>query len=132
MACGSRILLIEDEINKLGELKGKKNRKYLIKKINASLSDLIKVLSTHSPKALNFESGYDFYKLEKNIPLLKKGAIFYYDPHDYIKGSIGEGCLKLCWTEDGNVYLPSGVCAGTVIFHAKARHDKKWFKLVEK
>lgn len=58
---------------------------------------------------------YEYYKLTKDIGFLKAGAIFYHDPYDDIYGSISEGCLKLCWTPDGNCY--SRLAGGTVILH---------------
>lgn len=34
--------------------------------------------------------------------------------NDYINGSVANGCLKLCWTIDGNCYTYTG---GSVILH---------------
>jgi len=48
-----------------------------------------------------------------------------------MKGSIGAGCLKLCWTPKGNCYgndVVNGLCAGTIVFHASAKDDERWFK----
>lgn len=58
---------------------------------------------------------YDYYKLTKDLGCLPAGAIFYHDPDDDCFGSIAEGCLKLCWTPDGNCY--GRLCGGTVILH---------------
>ena len=82
-----------------------------------------------SPKAFS-DKNYPYYILQKDMPLLDKGAVFYYDEHDSYKGSIGAGCLKLCWTPEGGCYGNSRaqVCAGTVVLHACARFDKSWFK----
>ena len=68
----------------------------------------------HSIRALT-NTGYKYYRLTKDFGLLKAGTIFYHDPDDNIYGSIANGCLKLCWTPDGNCY--SGLCGGTVILH---------------
>ena len=75
------------------------------------------------------EGNYNFYKLLKDIPGLNKGAIFYWDKDDKIYGSIGEGCLKLCWTPDGDCY--NSLCGDTIIFHASVRNYDKWFKLIQ-
>lgn len=64
---------------------------------------------------------YDYYELTTDLGgIVPKGAIFVHDTDDTENGSIAEGCLKLCWTPDGNVYFDrtNGVCGGTVIFHA--------------
>jgi len=58
---------------------------------------------------------YDFYRLTQDVGPLKAGTIFYHDPDDSVYGSIAEGCLKNCWTIDGN--CQDGLCGGTVIFH---------------
>ena len=47
---------------------------------------------------------------------MKAGEIFYHDPDDHICGSFTEGCLKNCWTADGDC-SSCGVCGGSVIFH---------------
>ena len=65
---------------------------------------------------------YDYYELMQDLGgIVPKGAIFIHDTDDTENGSITEGCLKLCWTPDGNVYLDrtNGICGGTVIFHAQ-------------
>ena len=87
----------------------------------------------NDPKAFD-ERKYKYYELLKPIPCLDAGAIFYYDPDDHIKGSIGAGCLKLCWTPKGSCYHNdvSSVCAGTIVFHELARRDKRWFKRVHR
>ena len=62
------------------------------------------------------DTDYAYHRLTQDLTdLLPKGAIFVHDPNDSIYGSISEGCLKLCWTPDGNCY--GNLCAGTVIFH---------------
>lgn len=64
---------------------------------------------------------YDYYELQHDLcGVVPKGAIFVHDKDDTANGSIAEGCLKLCWTPDGNVYMGSqtGVGGGSVIFHA--------------
>lgn len=63
---------------------------------------------------------YDYYELQKDLEgLVPKGAIFVHDVDDQVYGSIANGCLKLCWTPDGNTYRGNlgSLCAGTVIFH---------------
>lgn len=68
------------------------------------------------------------YKLKKDIPLCKKGTIFYYDKDDKRLGSIGNGCLKMAWTEDGN--CQNMLCGDTIVFHANAIKDTKWFEKI--
>lgn len=58
---------------------------------------------------------YDYYRLMKDFGPLKAGAIFFHDPDDDLYGSIARGCIKLCWTPDGDCY--SGLCGSTVILH---------------
>jgi len=58
---------------------------------------------------------YDYYRLTKDFGLLKAGTIFYHDPNDDIYGSVAEGCLKNCWTADGD--CSGSICGGTVILH---------------
>jgi len=62
----------------------------------------------------------DYYILMQDLDFLKAGAIFYHDRDDSVRGSIGAGCLKLCWTPDGNCY--SGLCGDTVVFHAEFKN----------
>ena len=65
---------------------------------------------------------YDYYELMQDLGgIIPKGAIFVHDTDDTENGSTSEGCLKLCWTPDGNVYFgdKAGVCGGTVIFHTE-------------
>ena len=73
---------------------------------------------------------YDYYELQKDFGPLKKGSIFVHDPDDRMYGSIAQGCLKLCWTPEGNCY--SDLCANTVFLHYKFARDKSIFKLVKK
>jgi hypothetical protein len=67
------------------------------------------------------DTHYNYYRLTQDLGTgLKKGAIFVHDPKDNVYGSVAEGCLKLCWTPDGNCYKGEnncGLCGGTVIFH---------------
>lgn len=68
---------------------------------------------------------YDYYELQKDLEgLVPKGAVFVHDVDDKENGSIAQGCLKLCWTPDGNTYIGDrgSLCAGTVIFHAAFRN----------
>lgn len=82
---------------------------------------------------------YDYYALTRSLGfnnsgygikdyVLPKGSVFVHDKNDSKLGSIGEGCLKLCWTQDGNTY--GGLCGETVIFHAIFK-DTDLFKLVQ-
>ncbi len=68
------------------------------------------------------------YKLKKDIPLMKAGAIFYYDSTDQVLGSIGAGCLKLAWTKDGD--CQDFLCADTIVFHTNAIRDSEWFERI--
>jgi hypothetical protein len=80
------------------------------------------------------EGNYDFYELLQDIPSIDVGAIFYWDKNDTVYGSVAEGCLKLCWTPNGNCYKGEGncgLCGDTIIFHASARTNIKWFKLIQ-
>ncbi len=69
---------------------------------------------------------YDYYKLTRDLGLLKKGDIFYHDPADHIYGSVANGCLKNCWTPDGNCH---NICGGTVIFHYDFIHTDLFEKV---
>lgn len=70
------------------------------------------------------DKNYDYYELTVNLGLdekegnylLPKGSIFVHDEDDCENGSTAQGCLKLCWTPDGNCY--GWLCANTVILHA--------------
>lgn len=70
----------------------------------------------------------DYYKLTKDFGLLKAGTIFYHDQDDDVYGSVAHGCLKNCWTPDGNT--ENGLCGGTVILHYNFIHTD-WFEKVE-
>lgn len=62
----------------------------------------------------------EYYELTKPLAgILPKGAVFVHDPNDTVYGSLGEGCLKLCWTPNGNIYYgeDEGICGGSVILH---------------
>lgn len=81
-----------------------------------------------------FQGNYNFYKLLKDIPGINAGAIFYWDKNDKIYGSIAQGCLKLCWTEEGSCYRGKsniGLCGDTIIFHASVRNNNEWFELIK-
>jgi hypothetical protein len=80
------------------------------------------------------DDNYDYYELLVKFGKLEKGAIFVHDPDDNMYGSLSRGCLKLCWTPDGNCY--SGLCANTVFLHYAfvedaSAFDKSVFKLVQ-
>ena len=82
------------------------------------------------------DKNYDYYELTVNLGLdkrkgnfiLPKGSVFVHDEDDCEHGSTAQGCLKLCWTPDGNCY--GWLCANTVIFHA-ALKDSNMFTLVQ-
>jgi len=77
------------------------------------------------------DSSYDYYRLTQDLAgIVPKGAIFVHDPDDTVYGSIAEGCLKLCWTPDGDCYRgkDASLCGGTVIFH----HQFAFSSLFEK
>lgn len=70
---------------------------------------------------------YNYYELTQSLGfnnsgygikehILPKGSIFVHDKDDNRLGSIGDGCLKLCWTPDGNCY--GGLCGGAMMFHS--------------
>jgi hypothetical protein len=67
------------------------------------------------------------FKLLRDIPGLKAGAIFYYDPNDSIRGSIGLGCLKLAWRKGD---CQQSWCADTFIFPGQLADNSKWFKKI--
>lgn len=73
---------------------------------------------------------YDYYELVKDFGSLKKGAIFVHDPKDDMYGSLAQGCLKLCWTADGNCF--SGLCANTVFLHFRFSTDDIFKKVQSK
>lgn len=68
---------------------------------------------------------FDYYELTQPLGfngktyLIPNGAIFVHDFNDNVRGSPADGCLKLCWTPDGNVY--GCLCADTIVFHAEFR-----------
>ena len=73
-----------------------------------------------------FASPYhDYYILQQELGgILPVGSVFVWDRCDHVRGSQAEGCLKLCWTSDGNCFrtpLTTGLCAETVVFHAEFR-----------
>ena len=71
---------------------------------------------------------YDYYRLTKPFGMLPAGTIFVHDPDDHMYGSPARGCLKNCWTPDGNCY--GGLCGETVFLHYSfTRTD--WFKKVQ-
>ena len=71
----------------------------------------------------------EYYELQQDFGPLNKGAIFYWDKDDDIRGSIAEGCLKLCWSHEGDCQC--GYVGGAFIFHAGLRKDPRLFKLAQ-
>ena len=71
----------------------------------------------------------EYYELQQNFGPLNKGAIFYWDKDDDIRGSIAEGCLKLCWSHKGDCQC--GHAGDTFCFHAGLRKDPLLFKLAK-
>lgn len=64
---------------------------------------------------------YDYYRLTQDLGgAVPAGAIFVHDTDDHISGSPACGCLKLCWTKDGNCFKGKNhtIGGGTVVFHA--------------
>lgn len=68
------------------------------------------------------DARYDYYILTQSLGggVLPAGAIFYHDKFDNVRGSIAQGCLKLCWTPEGHCY--GGLCGDTVVFHTNFIH----------
>ena len=76
---------------------------------------------------------FDYYELTQPLGfngkayLIPDGAIFVHDILDGVRGSLAEGCLKLCWTPDGGVY--GCLCADTIVFHAEFRNTDLFKKV---
>ena len=76
---------------------------------------------------------FEYYELTQPLGfngktyLVPDGAIFVHDTTDKVRGSIAEGCLKLCWTPDGSCY--GYLCADTVVFHADFRNTDLFKKV---
>ncbi len=77
---------------------------------------------------------HSYYILQQDLGgILPVGTVFVWDREDHVKGSVAEGCLKLCWTSDGNCFgnpRKTLLCGDTVIFHAEFRHSPM-FKLAD-
>ena len=71
-------------------------------------------LEAESIKAFEYPQ-YDYYRLTRDLGPLPEGTIFFHDPDDHVYGSQAAGCLKICWTPDGN--CSGGICGGTVFLH---------------
>ena len=71
----------------------------------------------------------NYYELQQDFGPLNKGVIFYWDKDDDIRGSIAEGCLKLCWSHKGDCQC--GYAGDTFCFHASLRKDPSLFKLAK-
>lgn len=80
------------------------------------------------------DNRYDYYELTQSLGygnkdyILPKGSIFIHDKNDSKLGSIAEGCLKLCWTPDGNCY--GSICGGAMMFHS-AFINTDLFRLIQ-
>lgn len=75
---------------------------------------------------------YDYYRLTQDLGgVVPAGAIFVYDTDDSKSGSPARGCLKLCWTKDGNCFKgrKHTISGGTVVFHASFI-DSDMFEIV--
>lgn len=76
-------------------------------------------MSLEAPRAFS-DNRFDYYELQQDMGgIVPKGAIFVHDTTDSVYGTISQGCLKLCWTPDGDTYAGKNValCAGTVVLH---------------
>lgn len=73
------------------------------------------------------DNRYDYYELTQSLGfndsgygikdyILPKGSIFVHDKNNSKLGSVSEGCLKICWTPDGDCY--GGICGGAMMFHS--------------
>lgn len=70
------------------------------------------------------------YKLLKDLPDLKAGAIFEhraYDNQHPDRGNIGSGCLILGWL-NGN--CQQSWCGETYVFPGQLAKNKEWFKKI--
>ena len=70
------------------------------------------------------------YKLLKDMPQLKAGAIFMHDKKDWENGSTSYGCLKLAWCW-GSTTPQSGWCGETYILPGQLAKDREWFKKIK-
>ena len=71
------------------------------------------------------------YRLLKDLPNLKAGAIFEHRPYDrkhHDRGNIGCGCLILGWL-DGN--CQQGWCGNTYMFPGQLIRNEEWFKEIK-
>lgn len=75
------------------------------------------------------DPGFNYYRLTKDFGCLKAGAVFFHDPDDSIYGSPAHGCLKLCWTPNGDCY--DKLCGGTIALHANFI-ESNWFEKVDR
>jgi len=69
------------------------------------------------------------YKLLKEIPGYKAGAVFLHDKKDSAKGSIGCGCLKNAW-KAGNCQQGRW-SSETHVFPGQLAEDREWFLPIE-
>lgn len=86
------------------------------------------MISKNGIKAFS-DDRYDYYELQQSLGgIIPKGAIFVHDVDDTENGSIADGCLKLCWTQDGKTF---SLCANAIVLHSSFK-DSNLFKLVQK
>lgn len=73
------------------------------------------------------DRNYDYYRLTMNLGcnnspygskkyILPQGSIFVHDKDNKADGSVGDGCLTLCWTKEGNTQ--GWICGECQHFHA--------------
>ena len=53
------------------------------------------ILLMRCPRAFDLDWKYEYYILQKDIPGVSKGAVFYWDKKDSIRGSIGGRLFKI-------------------------------------
>ena len=73
---------------------------------------------------------YAKYRLKKDLPELKAGAIFEhrkYDSNHPDRGNYGTGCLILGWI---NGDCQQGWCGETYVFPGQLANNKDWFEKI--
>lgn len=87
-------------------------------------------MSVESCRAFS-NTKYDYYELLRPLAdVVPAGAIFVHDTDDNVYGSVANGCLKLCWTPDGNCYKGENhaLCGGTVVLHSCFKNSSLFAK----